>query len=380
MIIKANMKRIFSLLLAVIICLSYLPINVMANDTEAEELIDNRLVETENTSTPVPTPTPTPTPAPTATLKPEATATPKPTSTATLEPEATATPKPTSTATLEPEATATPTPTSTATLEPEAMATLAPASTATPKPEVTATPKSEATTTPTTESTAMPTATAEIKYPAQTLQGRDDKVYLVVKAPEGALPIGAKVVFKAIEDNTDTKSVYDLLLGELASVQLFDLYFTDGGGTRIQPLQKVHVSIRMESIRTEKDNLHVVYLDINHRAEQIKLLHEGVKEDEITFEFQKFNHIAFAIEADDGVAPTAEPTTETLVTMQGAAPSNTMTALGVPAEPEESTEELETIEASIELNKNELALRIGDEENLTATVVPEGTEVIRSQQ
>ena len=210
---------------------------------------------------------------------------------------------------------------------------------------------------------------------------KDDKVYLVVKAPEGALPIGAKVVFKAIEDNTDTKSVYDLLLGELASVQLFDLYFTDGGGTRIQPLQKVHVSIRMESIRTEKDNLHVVYLDINHRAEQIKLLHEGVKEDEITFEFQKFNHIAFAIEADDGVAPTAEPTTETLVTMQGAAPSNTMTALGVPAEPEESTEELETIEASIELNKNELALRIGDEENLTATVVPEGTEVIaRSQQ
>ena len=34
------------------------------------------------------------------------------------------------------------------------------------------------------------------------------------------------------------------------------------------------------------------------------------------------------------------------------------------------------VEASIELNKNELALRIGDEENLTATVVPEGTEVI----
>ena len=174
--------------------------------------------------------------------------------------------------------------------------------------------------------TATPEPTA-VPYPAQTLR-KDigEQLFVVVMAPEGALPYGARLVFKPADNDLykDETSVGNVLGESMTSIRVYDLYFTDEGGTRIQPLKKVHVSIRHESFVDAKDELRLFYLDIDHSCEFIKLLRETVKKDEITIEFKKFNRLAIShitlMENADPTELTEEP--EVIYTEEPAAEQN----------------------------------------------------------
>ena len=247
-----------------------------------------------------PKPTETPKPEPvvvTVTAAPVATevpvATPAPAAPALVVTEAPAAP-------AEPESTEPAAPAEPVEQAEPAAAPTAPPAEATPAPAAPA-----ATATP--EPTAAP-------YPAVTLQKvLNERFYIEVKAPKGALPEGAKLEFKYAEEDEfkDETAVRNILGESMRSIRLFELYFTDAGGTRIQPLAKVRVSLKCEDLLEAKDDARLYYLDINHNAEFIKLLREVTKDNEITFEYKKFNRIALTFvapaEGEDLSALTEEP-------------------------------------------------------------------------
>ena len=111
---------------------------------------------------------------------------------------------------------------------------------------------------------SAPTATP---YPAQTFRADVGETwYLEIKAPEGTLPQGAKLVFRSADEYADAEAVR-LSLGQAAAeVRLFDLYFTDTAGARLQPLAKLHLSLRCASLREAKDAARLFFLDADHNA------------------------------------------------------------------------------------------------------------------
>ncbi len=264
--------------------------------------------------------------------------------------------------------TPTPKPTEAPTAAPTEAPTAAPteAPTAAPADEPTAAPADEPTAAPAEEPetrtagpteapTEAPQATrapevTPVPYPAVTLKkDLSEKFFIEVKALEGALPFGAKLEFRYVEKDEyrDEAAVRNVLGESMLSIRLFELYFTDAGGTRIQPLKKVRVSLRTESIAEAKEDARLYYIDINHGVEFIKLLREITKKDELTFETKKFNRLALTFIAHrDDVDPDelteepeiiSEPTDEPEVTGE---PENTPEPSGEPevTEAPDSTE------------------------------------------
>ncbi len=146
------------------------------------------------------------------------------------------------------------------------------------------------------EKSETKTETAEAAYPAQQFTGTADSVTVSVSADEGALPTGASMKVKAVEDDSIISAAKDAAeQTKEVKAKAVDISFYDESGKEIEPRQPIRVTMKTDAIRKTND-VTVVHVDDDSNAEVIQqtssqLLSEEEQPgaNEVVFDSQQFS-------------------------------------------------------------------------------------------
>ena len=138
-------------------------------------------------------------------------------------------------------------------------------------------------------------------YPVQQFAYEDERVALVIDAPEGALPAGIVPVLETtVLTEAQVAAVQSALSSLITGVSAVDISFVDENGEKVQPLYPVTVTVTRKAMGT--DPMTVVHITESAPAEgaeaapayNVDVVKSGVQTETFTFEAANFSIYAFA--------------------------------------------------------------------------------------
>ena len=129
-----------------------------------------------------------------------------------------------------------------------------------------------------------------LERPEQTLTvTADDGARVTVKAPEGALPKGAKVTAKVVTVTSEMQKAVEDAAGEKAVkiLKAYDVTITDAEGNEIQPDESVKVTIQNANV--EGENLSVYHMS----EEGTEKVADNADGEKTSFEVEHFSILMF---------------------------------------------------------------------------------------
>lgn len=131
-----------------------------------------------------------------------------------------------------------------------------------------------------------------VSYPAKTFEDSATDTDIHVEAPAGAFPAGTTMKTEKVVDKEVIDAINESLEGDLRTVNAVDITFFDADGAEIQPAKPIQVTLK-NSIVAATESPVVVHVDKdddgNYVSEVIQDVETDKKKEELSFEARSFS-------------------------------------------------------------------------------------------